>query len=83
MAYTTVCFGECECSCGSVHFVLFWFESFLQEIRSQDGKASEMIQGELSSSREADDLKQCKGDPPVNVHVVLFTAQRSVIAFWE
>lgn len=43
MAYTTVCFGECECSCGSVHFVLFWFESFLQEIRSQDGKASEMI----------------------------------------
>jgi len=45
-----LCFGESRCSCRSVHSVLFWFESHLEEMRSQDGETSDRFQGELSSN---------------------------------
>ena len=59
---------------GSVHFVLLWFESCLQVMRSQDGKASERSQGELPPSVEEDYLKQRKGDLLTNgCHLIYCT----------
>lgn len=55
----------------------------MQEMRTQDVEASGRFQGELSSNEQENYLKQCKGNPPIYVHVVLLIAENGDMALLE